>query len=73
MGNTSALRAVASEIISASQIELAVEPWRFKGHDRGQHLLSSALPSSSQRPEVLLDDSKSPVKSGSGDMTSTAV
>ena len=56
MGITSALRAVASEIISASQVELAVEPWRFERQDRGQHLFPSSLLSSSHKPEVLLVD-----------------
>ena len=60
MGSTSAFRAVASEIISASQVELAVEPWRFERQDRGQHLFPSSLLSSSHKPEVLLDDSRSP-------------
>ena len=73
MGSTSAFKAVASEIISASQVELAVEPWRFERQDRGQHLVPSSLRSSSQRPDVLLVVSRSPAKSASGDMTSTAV
>ena len=34
MGGNSAFRAVASEITSASQVELDVEPWRFERQDR---------------------------------------
>eukprot|EP00972_Heterocapsa_arctica_P084310 12420604-Heterocapsa_arctica.AAC.1 len=57
------------EMYSASQVEEAVEPWRFERHARGQHRSPSAERTSSQRPEVDLAVSRSPARSASGDIT----
>ena len=76
MGSTSASRAVASEIISASHVELAVEPWRFERQDKGQQRFPSSLRISSHRPDgqtcSLLFQGHQPSRRRV-DMTSTAV
>jgi hypothetical protein len=59
MGSPSAFRAVASEITSASHVELAVEPWRFERQAKRQQRLPSSLRSSSHRPDVVLVLSRS--------------
>ena len=73
MESTSAFGAVASEIISASHVELAVESWRFDRQDRGQQRFPSSLRILRHRPDVPFVVSRSPAKSASGDMTSTAI
>eukprot|EP00972_Heterocapsa_arctica_P039868 5873073-Heterocapsa_arctica.AAC.1 len=61
------------EMYSASHVLDAVEPWRLERHANGQQRSPSAERASSQRPDVLLVVSMSPLRSASGDMTITHV
>eukprot|EP00972_Heterocapsa_arctica_P060229 8883676-Heterocapsa_arctica.AAC.1 len=60
IGSASDFKAVAMEMYSASQVDDAVEPWRFERHARGQQRWPSLERTSSHRPEVLLAVSMSP-------------